>query len=257
MTFTDPHYPGFSIRVLNIEDNGVGGIQSKAMVEVIMPGGDPPPQPCQNIGSFPTRTIIGSNTVAPGGVLQYTVTIKNDDVGECTASEYTVTARSNLSGISSSPASRSWTLSPGQSGEPQVFSITIPENAPNGSYDMDFAATRPEISGSFVGRSTFHVLNTGITPPSVAISGVTNNELISPTNNTKITATASHAAGISRIEIFINDRLVGVCNNPRNNMCDMFVKGSNTVVGSHILRVVATANNAEQTTGTANMTFRR
>jgi hypothetical protein len=84
---------------------------------------------------------------------------------------------------------------------------------------------------------------------------VTNNELISPSLNTKIVASVSHPTGVSNVQIFINGKLVENCNDPKNGTCDVFVKGSSTASGTHTIRVDATAKNS--VTGTSSLTFRR
>ena len=93
--------------------------------------------------------------------------------------------------------------------------------------------------------------------PDIEISGIQNGGIISPSANTKIVATASHPSGIHKIEIHIDGKLVALCSSPRDNKCDVYIKGSNTTIGDHTLQVSATANDTNRTTHTASLGFRR
>jgi hypothetical protein len=220
-------------------------------------GNNVTPTTCTRNAPTSTLALPSNLFVDPGGRLNYAIAIRNNDNANCPASMFTATPSVSPSGATFNPTARSFILSPGETSTHQAFAVDLPDNAPGGSRTLTFSFTSPSHTTPVTQSTGFTVLGTGITPPFVTISGIANNETISPAANTHIIATASHSTGIARIEIFINDRLVGRCNNPRNNTCDVFVKGSNTVTGQHMLRVVATAKDTDQTTGTANMTFRR
>ena len=246
MVFKDPHYPNLAIRVLSWTD-------SKAVVDIRFDNSVPPT--CTR--SAPSVTVNpASGMVDPGDKIDYTVTVTNNDSSGCANATYTVTPSSTTSGFSYSPTSQPWTLAPGASNS-RVFSVTSPSGAADGIYTIRFTAASPDNPSSGTRDVNFVVANTKAIPPTINISGVTDNGTINSNLNTKITATAAHSAGIAKIEIYVNDQLVAKCSTPKNNTCDVFVKGPNTIAGTHLLRVVVAANDTDHTTATLNWTFKR
>ena len=252
MVFKDPHDPNITIKVLSWTPD-------KATVSVEFGGAPPPACVRQN----PTVIINPSERtmrVNPGSTVNHTVTVTNNDSPwGCSTSTFNITpGATNPAGLSFSPTSQSLTIAPGES-KTQVFSTTLPPGMTEGSRTVFFTAINSDhtsySSGSL--HASIIVVNTGATPPAINISGITNGGTIQPNTNTKIITTSTHTTGISKVEIFINNKLVARCNEPKNGICDVFVKGSNTAVGTHMLRVVATTKDTSQTTGTANLTFNK
>jgi hypothetical protein len=194
--------------------------------------------------------------VDPGESINYTVNVTSNDSVGCTAINYTVTPSSAASGFTFSPASQVWNLAPGANNS-RIFTATSPATAADGLYTMNFKVTNSDNANSVTRDVSFIVANTKAIPPTIDITGITNGGTINPSTNTKITATAAHSTGISIVEIYIDNKLVAKCTEPKNGICDVFVKGSNTVAGTHTMRVVAIAKDAEQTNSTANLTFGR
>jgi len=255
MVFTDPYNPNMAIKVLS-------WAQNKATVEITLTS-DVGPTVCAR--PAPTVTVSPSSSVVePGGYVGYTVTATSNDSEGCfdTAS-YTTRASTTATGFSISPPTRTWNLAPGASNS-QSFSATSPITAASGLYAITFTVTSNSDASISVSRTAEFIVDSGgdpppppPTPPTINISGVTSGGTISSSANTKITATAAHAEGISKVEIHINNQLVARCTEPRNGICDIFVKGSSTASGTHMLRVTATAKNTGQTTGTTNLTFNK
>jgi len=246
MVFEDPQNPGMTIRVLSWTPD-------KATVEIKLP--EPEPPICTR--NTPTIAVNPTSGMAdPGDSINYNVTITSNDSESCSAINYTATSSSTTTGFTYSPTSRSWNLAPSASGT-QVFSVTSPSSSTDGLYTITFTVTNSDNTNSATRDVSFVVANTQTVPPSIIISGVTKGETIRPDANTKIIATATHAAGISKVEIYIDNQLVARCNEPKNGICDVFVKGSNTAAGTHALKVIATAKDTDQTTGTANLTFNK
>jgi len=202
-------------------------------------------------------TIIAtppSDTTTPGGSIQYDLQIINNDTAACGSVDITFFATSSAPEISFSPYANvvQYRL-PGSIWNLRITANSL-SNIADGSHTITFKAA--STAGNTASKNvTFTVIDPNANPPTVIISGITNNQLISPTLDTKITATATHSAGIAKIEIFINNKLVATCTNPKDNTCYIFVKGSNTAIGTHTLRADAKSKNNEF--GTANMVFRR
>jgi len=96
---------------------------------------------------------------------------------------------------------------------------------------------------------------TGTILMDITISGITNNQLISPTLSTKITVTVNHPPGIAKIQFFVNGWPTITCTNPKDNQCSIFIKGPHTAVGTYNFRVDATSKDGQD--GTASLVFRR
>ena len=244
MEFRDSRNSGLVIRVLS-------WTEEKAVVDIRFDGSTPPP-PC--IRNNPDITISpAGSSASPGGSIDYAVTVKSNDSAECGGIAYMVTP-SGASGFSFLPINKSMTLGPGQS-ESQIFTVTSPSSASTGIYNLTFSISNSEMSTPVTRDTSFTVLNPNTEPPGVAISGIAHNQFISATNNTKITITTDHPMGIAKIEIYINDKVVAICNDPKNNTCDVWVKGSNTAVGTHTVKVEVFSKNSVY--GTNSITFRR
>jgi hypothetical protein len=249
MVFEDPHNPGFSIKVLSWTPD-------KATVEIQIEEPDEPPECVRNDPPVTVSPFNGGR-INPGDTVDYTVTVTNNNsFTVCPTTTYTITPSVVSFGehFSISPASKDFVLAPGDTGV-QVFSFTASSSAIIRQYNVRFAFTNSDSPNTITQSGFFNIVNPLAIPPTINISGIANGDTISPSSNTKITAIASHSTGISKVEIFINNQLVAKCNEPKNGICDIFIKGSNTVNGTHTLRVVATAKNTEQTTGVTNLTF--
>ena len=246
MVFEDPYNPDMTVKVLS-------WTADKATVEVTLSNVEPPTCTRAN----PTVTVSPSGGMAePGDSINYTVSVTSNDSASCSAITYTTTPSTSTSGFAFSPASQSWSLSPGASNS-QIFAATSPSSAADGLHAMTFTVSNSDNAATVTRNTSFIVASTGAIPPNIHVSGITDGATINPAINTKITATAAHAEGISKVEIYINDRLVARCTEPRNGVCDVSVKGSNTAAGTHTMKVIATAKDASQTTGTANLSFNK
>ena len=109
-------------------------------------------------------------------------------------------------------------------------------------------------SDGFEASGTFMI---NLAPLAIEITGITNGATMSPSLNTKVTATATHHDGIANIDIYLDNVLVARCINPKDNTCDMFLKGSNTALGSHILRAEASAKGTSGASDSVSITFTR
>jgi len=249
MVFKDPQNPNLSIKVLS-------WTATKATIEIIVDGGNIPPPPVCTRNAPTINVSPTSGMVDPGDSISYTVTITSNDSPSCTSINYTATPNSITSGFTFSPPSQSWSLAP-DANNSHIFSITSPNSAADGIYTITFTASGAGNPTSSTQDVSFIVANTKAIPPTISISGLTENELIRSNFNTKVGVTATHSTGISKIEFYINGQLVAKCSNPKNSTCNIFIKGSNTATGTHTLKVIATAKDTEQTSATTNLTFRR
>jgi hypothetical protein len=139
----------------------------------------------------------------------------------------------------------------GTGGTQYAESATAPTNA--GSYIV--YADIAEGANYTAAKLNLGTYVIGAALPTITISGVADGATISPTLNTKLSATVSYPTDMQNIKIRVNNMLVANCNNPRNNTCTVFVKGSNTPTGTYTVEVTATGK--DSATSSANLTFRR
>jgi len=247
MVFADPYNPDMTIKVLSWTPD-------KATVEITLTK-DVEPTVC--VRREPTVVVDPlSATVEPGGSAKYVVTATNNDSGGCNHSGHTFKSGTPPSGFQVSAGGTKGDLQPGDSSS-QEFTVASPSTVASGIYTITFTVTNLNSNTTVARDASFIVASTNATPPTIVVTGITNGGTINPNANTKIAATATHAEGISKVEIHIDNQLVAKCNEPKNGICDVFVKGSNVVSGTHTLKVTATAKDTGQTNGTANLSFGR
>ena len=172
----------------------------------------------------------------PGQTLPYTLTLTNNN-NSCPAATFNV-APTLPAGWSQSPASFSLNAASGASVN-QAISVTAPTDAAVGFYTLTETATNAADAHYAASASaTYNVLTPDTTPPTVTITSPAAGALLPRKGTAKIAATASDASGISRIEVFIDQKSVKVCSN--TSSCSMNWSVNNVAAGSHSITVTAT-----------------
>jgi len=224
----------------------------------------------------PTVTVNPTSGKAePGGKIDYVITVKNNDSQDCTNANFNITAamsNNSTKGFAFSPSSKSLSLTPGASAS-QTFTVTAP-NVNDGIHTVvikvahsgDSKKTAQQNVSFIIAKTNTGGGNTGggngggttsPVPPSVSISGIKDGETLKANGNTKITINSSHSAGIAKIEIFIDEKLVATCDNPKNGACDIQIKGQDTKAGDHIIKATATAKDTAKSTHSASLLFKK
>jgi len=199
-------------------------------------------------------TISVSPTTQTGEVgtaLSYTLNIKNNDVG-CPNKTYSVTA-SIPSGFKIDVSSYSVTLASGSS-TTKVFKMTPQTGVVNGIYSLSLAIS--EGTNRYSAAGTYNVITYIAVPPSVNITGLTNNQKLG-SGNTNVVASASHSKGIAAINIYLNTVKVATCNNPSKGECKYGINANKIISGTYVLKVEAIANDSTKTSNSKTITFIR
>ena len=192
-----------------------------------------------------------SGTGEQGATISYTMTVKNNDSG-CANNTYNVVA-SVPSGFTLDISKASMTLASGKSAS-QAFKMTSGVNTLNGIYALSLAVT--EGTNSYKASANYNVITYVAVPPSVNVTGLTNNQKIG-SGNTNVTASASHSKGIATINIYLNGAKVATCNNPNKGECKYGVNANKIVSGTYMLKVEAIANDSTKTSNSKTVTFIR
>jgi hypothetical protein len=177
----------------------------------------------------PTVTLSPANQWAPAGAsVTYSLTVKNNDQ-YCGTSTFAVTP--NLpSGFTQTPSSLSFTLNSGTQSTQNV-TLTSSQSIPQGAYQFSETASANGYSGS--AWANYNVNPPDTTPPVVTISSPATGSTLSTKGSTTISATASDASGISKIEIYIDNNLYTTCSNVTS--CSYRWSMSGVVAGTHTI----------------------
>ena len=196
-----------------------------------------------------------SQVGAAGKLLQYTLSVKNNDTTACADNAYAVTA-TMPNDFTLTPTSQNITLKPGET-RTLSFSATPNATVTNGNYSL--AVSIKEGTSTYNASATYTVSNTTVTPstpPTISTSGITDGGKLGNGNN-KFQVTASHANGIAVIEIYLNGVKVETCNTPKNGVCEHAIHANNTAAGTYVLKIDVTANDSARTQNSKTVTFTR
>ena len=210
----------------------------------------PPVTPtCNKVN--PTISISPTSSVGQASkAITYTLSVKNNNSTECGNATYNLSA-SMQNGFNVSAPSTSLIVAAGKTGT-LVYTVTPNATVTNGLYPLSI--TVKEGTATYSTAATYNVVNMTVEPPSITTSGVNNGAKLGSGNN-KFNVTATHANGISIIEIYLNNLKVQTCNNPKNGSCEYAINSNKINAGNYVLLVEATANNSAKTKNTRTITF--
>ncbi len=195
----------------------------------------------------PVSSWVTAGTLAP-----YTVNVRNNDSTGCTASNFTVNSVLP-SGFTQTPSTLSLSVSP-QSQMSGTVTLLSPLTASVGTYPVTFTATHG-VTGT-VGQTiaNYNVITPDLTAPQVSITQPTDGGAFDK-KRPIITATASDASGVAKIEIKLDGSLVKTCTNVTS--CSYTPNKRNLAVGTHTVEVIATDSSTSANKGTAKITATR
>ena len=212
---------GITIRTLTVSPAG-------ATVEVTVS-----PTPCNR--SAPSMTISPySNSNYPGRSSSYTFTLRNNDEIACGPSLFSVTPTLPV-GWFQTPVSFSESVSP-QTLITRSFIVTSAGTTLPSTYTLQETASRTNPVSSVSASATYVVLPPDNTPPTISISKPASGSSFSK-GKLQINASANDAAGISRMEIYLDSVLLKTC---AASSCSTSQSASSLGVGPHSISVTAT-----------------
>lgn len=152
----------------------------------------------------PVVSITPSNqTSSAGGSLKYTVTVNNNDSSACAPSTFSLTG-SVPAGFTGSFSSVSLTLSPGSQGT-LYYTVSSPSSQPDGSYPFTVSVSDASEALHTVSAGGAYIVYTDLSAPTVSIASPSDGSTIGSSVN--ITVSATDSAGISKVEIYVDDSL--------------------------------------------------
>ncbi|MDR0771559.1 MAG: hypothetical protein LBF15_00350 [Candidatus Peribacteria bacterium] len=198
-----------------------------------------------------------SEKVKPGTTIDYKISIKNNDYA-CGTTPFT---------ISGATPNGSWTLGNSvnkslNSGEEfeTIIKVSSKSNEKNGTYNIPFTVRNNSTNTSSIVTATYVIDSNNTTgggtttTTTITTSGITDGAKLGNGNN-KFQVTASHASGISTIEIYLNDEKVTTCSNPKNGICEYSINANKIDAGTYVLKVDVTANDSAKTKSSKTITF--
>lgn len=158
----------------------------------------------------PTISISPSSQWGNSGqVLSYSITVTNNDSSKCSSSVFSVTPTLSLN-FSQTPSSLSMTIAPGAS-VTQSASIVSATSVAGGSYPFTETATNTSVSAYTTQTSAIYNVNNVVVdmaPPVTSITSPLDGAVISKRTSVTISASASDNIGVTRVESYINNKLI-------------------------------------------------
>jgi hypothetical protein len=189
---------------ITITNQGVSG--SIAGVGVTMTG-----PACAR--SAPSVTLSpSSQTASPGGTLNYTMTVQNNNTAACGTSTFNL-AQFVPAGFTGSLSATSLALAAGASGS-VTWAATSGSTTPGGAYGLDASAADASATSSQATNHASYVVYSPPPPvvdntlPAVSVTSPGAGTAVSGTRAVTITAAASDTGGIQAVEIYVNGVLL-------------------------------------------------
>lgn len=183
---------------------------------------------------------------AAGNSLSYTISVKNQDTASCGTSTFTVTPMLPT-GFAQSPSTLSFSLAPGAQ-QSASFAVSAPVTAVPASYIITQAVVGTEaIAQQGSASANFNIAGTDVTPPLVTITSPTGSSTLSG-NRISVSASATDASGIAKMELSIDGKVVKTCNSGASS-CSYTWNLAKAAVGYHTISAAAIDRSAQMNRG--------
>ncbi len=238
-TLTDTE-GGISISAISSSPSGV-------VVNVSMPS-----VPCRRYN--PTVTLAPSSQWGTAGnSLSYTLSVTNNDSTECSASTFSGLGTLS-SGFVQSPTAPSLTLNPGET-RSMTLTVSAPLSAMPASYIVTESVSNsnaPESVGTV--SANFNIAAPDATAPVISVLSPKDGSSISG-RKVSVSATASDASGIQKIDLYIDNKLMKTCTGVTG--CTYSWSISKVSSGSHTIRVVAVDASVQRNLSETQITVKK
>ena len=147
-----------------------------------------------------------SQTAAPGSTVSYTMTVQNNNTAACGTSTFNL-AQTVPTGFSGSLSASSVALGAGASGVVS-WVATSSSAVASGTYGLDASATDAAASTMTTTSHASYIVYSSTAAPTVSITSPANGAVLTGTKPYSIAATASDAAGIRSVAIYVDGSLL-------------------------------------------------
>jgi hypothetical protein len=191
-----------------------------------------------------------SQTALPGGTINYTMTVQNNNTAACGTSTFSL-SQVVPTGFTGSLSATSLALGAASSGSVN-WAATSGSGTVNGTYGLDATATDTGATTSKSSNHASYIVYNDTLPPVVSFSNPASGAMLTGNKPFSIAVTASDASGIQSVDIYVDTVLLAHDTGTPYTASWNLRKATK---GSHTIKAIATDNAGQVTETSVNVTL--